>query len=88
MVDAVRCAVLIQEGMAEREINVAEAERIRFRIGVDLDDMIHEADGDLYGDGVNVAARLEQLCEPGDSGLRHRLRAPPGQARPAVGVRG
>ena len=42
-----------------------EAERIRFRIGINLGDVIHEADGDLYGDGVNVAARLEQLAEPG-----------------------
>jgi TolB-like protein/Tfp pilus assembly protein PilF len=65
VVDAVRCAVLIQRGMAEREAGVPEAERIRFRIGVNLGDVIHEADGDLYGDGVNVAARLEQLAEPG-----------------------
>src|SRR4051794_7363746 len=65
VVDAVRCAVLIQQGMAEREVKVAEAERIRFRIGINLGDVIHEADGDLYGDGVNVAARLEQLAEPG-----------------------
>src|SRR3954468_19791101 len=65
VVDAVRCAVLIQRGMAEREAEVAEAERIRFRIGINLGDVIREADGDLYGDGVNVAARLEQLAEPG-----------------------
>ncbi len=65
VVDAVRCAVLIQQGMAEREADVPEAERIRFRIGINLGDVIHEADGDLYGDGVNVAARLEQLAEPG-----------------------
>ena len=65
VVDAVRCAVLIQQGMAEREAEVAEAERIRFRIGINLGDVIREADGDLYGDGVNVAARLEQLAEPG-----------------------
>jgi TolB-like protein/class 3 adenylate cyclase len=65
VVDAVRCAVLIQRGMAEREAGVPGAERIRFRIGVNLGDVIHEIDGDLYGDGVNVAARLEQLAEPG-----------------------
>jgi TolB-like protein/class 3 adenylate cyclase len=65
VVDAARCAVLIQQGMAEREAEVPEAERIRFRIGINLGDVIHEADGDLYGDGVNVAARLEQLAEPG-----------------------
>ena len=60
-----RCAVLIQQGMAEREAGVPEAERIRFRIGINLGDVVHEADGDLYGDGVNVAARLEQLADPG-----------------------
>src|SRR4051794_21691333 len=65
VVDAVRCAVLIQRGMAEREAEVPEAERVRFRIGINLGDVIREADGDLYGDGVNVAARLEQLAEPG-----------------------
>jgi TolB-like protein/class 3 adenylate cyclase len=65
VVDAVACAVLIQEGMAEREEGLPEDERIRFRISVNLGDVIHEADGDLYGDGVNVAARLEQLAEPG-----------------------
>jgi TolB-like protein/class 3 adenylate cyclase/Tfp pilus assembly protein PilF len=65
VVDAVRCAVLIQQGMAEREAEVPEAERIRFRIGINLGDVIREPDGDLYGDGVNVAARLEQLAEPG-----------------------
>ena len=65
VVDAVRCAVLIQQGMTEREAEAPEVERIRFRIGINLGDVIHEADGDLYGDGVNVAARLEQLAEPG-----------------------
>src|SRR5215213_7197955 len=65
VVDAVACAVTIQRGMAGREAAVLEAERIRFRIGINLGDVIREADGDLYGDGVNVAARLEQLAEPG-----------------------
>jgi adenylate cyclase len=65
VVDAVACAVLIQEGMVEREEGLPEDERIRFRISVNLGDVIHEADGDLYGDGVNVAARLEQLAAPG-----------------------
>jgi len=65
VVDAVACAVAIQRGMAGREAAVLEAERIRFRIGINLGDVIREADGDLYGDGVNVAARLEQLAEPG-----------------------
>lgn len=65
IVDAVRCAVLVQQGMAEREAGVPEADRTRFRIGVNLGDLVVEEDGDLYGDGVNVAARLEQLCDPG-----------------------
>ena len=65
VVDAVRCAVLIQRGMAERERDVPDSERIRFRIGINLGDIIHEDDGDLYGDGVNVAARLESLAAPG-----------------------
>jgi TolB-like protein/class 3 adenylate cyclase/Flp pilus assembly protein TadD len=65
VVDATRCAVLIQRGMAEREAAVPEAERVRFRIGVNLGDVIRDEDGDLYGDGVNLAARLEQLAEPG-----------------------
>jgi adenylate cyclase len=65
VVDAVACAVAIQRGMVGRETDVSEAERVRFRVGVNLGDVIREEDGDLYGDGVNVAARLEQLAEPG-----------------------
>ncbi|MFO1039177.1 MAG: adenylate/guanylate cyclase domain-containing protein [Geminicoccaceae bacterium] len=65
VVDAVRCAVLVQQGMALREAEVPDAERIRFRIGVNLGDVVLDPDGDLYGDGVNIAARLEQLCDPG-----------------------
>jgi adenylate cyclase len=65
VVDAVRCAVLIQQGMAEREVTVPEDQRLRFRIGINLGDVVREADGDLYGDGVNVAARLEQIAEAG-----------------------
>jgi adenylate cyclase len=64
VVDAVRCAVEIQRRMAEREPEVREEQRIRFRIGVNLGDVIAEPD-DIYGDGVNVAARLEALTEPG-----------------------
>ena len=63
-VDAVECAAGIQGGMAEREAAVPEGERIRFRIGINLGDVI-VAGEDIYGDGVNVAARLEQLAEPG-----------------------
>ena len=65
VVNAVACAVAIQKAMAERQESISEAERIRFRIGVNLGDIVVEDDGDLYGDGVNVAARLEQLAEPG-----------------------
>jgi adenylate cyclase len=64
VVDAVRCAVEIQRGMAEREPEVSEERRIRYRIGINLGDVIVE-DHDIFGDGVNVAARLEALAEPG-----------------------
>jgi TolB-like protein/class 3 adenylate cyclase len=64
VIDAVECAVAIQRGMAGRERDVLEAERVRFRIGVNLGDVIVEGE-DIYGDGVNVAARLEGLAEPG-----------------------
>jgi TolB-like protein/Tfp pilus assembly protein PilF len=64
VVDAVQCAVLVQQGMAEREAGTPEDQRIRLRIGINLGDVILE-DGDLYGDGVNIAARLEGLADPG-----------------------
>jgi adenylate cyclase len=64
VIDAVECAVTIQRGVAERERDVPRPERIYFRIGVNLADILAEERG-VYGDGVNVAARLEQLCEPG-----------------------
>ncbi len=64
VVDAVRCAVALQEGMRERNENVPEKRRIAFRIGVNLGDVIVQ-DDDLFGDGVNVAARLEGLAKPG-----------------------
>ena len=64
VLDAVRCAVEIQRGMIEREPEVPEEQRIRFRIGVNLGDVIVE-EHDIFGDGVNVAARLEALAEPG-----------------------
>jgi adenylate cyclase len=62
-VDGVECAVAIQRGAAEREAPVPEARRITFRIGVNIGDIIVE-DGDILGDGVNVAARFEGLAEP------------------------
>jgi adenylate cyclase len=64
VVDAVQCAVEIQRDMSERNDGLAQDERIRFRIGVNLGDIIIE-DNDIYGDGVNIAARLEGLAEPG-----------------------
>jgi adenylate cyclase len=64
VVDAVRCAAEVQRGMIDREPDVPDARRIRFRIGVNLGDVIAE-NADIFGDGVNVAARLESLAEPG-----------------------
>jgi adenylate cyclase len=64
VVDAVRCAAEIQRGMIDREPDLPDERRIRFRIGVNLGDVIAE-DNDIFGDGVNVAARLEALAEPG-----------------------
>ena len=64
VVDAVRCAVEVQRGMIDREPDVPEERRIRFRIGVNLGDAIVES-GDIYGAGVNIAARLEGLAAPG-----------------------
>src|ERR1700687_2693324 len=64
VVDGVRCAAEIQRGMIERNADVPEDRRITFRIGVNLGDIIVE-DNDIFGDGVNVAARLEALAEPG-----------------------
>src|SRR6201984_2940152 len=64
VVDAVRCAVEVQQEMAERNVGVPEEQRIQFRIGINLGDIIKDG-RDIYGDGVNVAARLEALAEPG-----------------------
>src|SRR5712672_1287863 len=64
VVDAVRCAVEIQRGMVDRNAEVPEDRCITFRIGVNLGDIIVDGD-DIYGDGVNIAARLEALAEPG-----------------------
>jgi len=63
-VDAVRCAVAVQEGLTEREAGVAEETALTMRLGINLGDIIIEGD-DIYGDGVNLAARLEGLAEPG-----------------------
>ena len=65
VVDAVNCAIEIQRAMIERNAGVAPDKRIEFRIGIHLGDVVEEADGDLMGDGVNIAARLEGVCKPG-----------------------
>ena len=64
VVNAVRCAVEMQRGMAERNVDVAPEQRIEFRVGINFGDIIIDGD-DMWGDGVNVAARLEALAEPG-----------------------
>src|SRR5438034_480346 len=64
VVDAVRCAVELQRGMAERNAEVPHEKRIEFRLGIHQGDIIIDG-GDIFGDGVNVAARLENLAEPG-----------------------
>src|SRR5918996_4773542 len=65
VVDAVRCAIEVQNAMIERNAGVPEDRRIEFRIGIHLGDVVEESDGDLMGDGVNIAARLESIAEPG-----------------------
>ena len=65
VVDAVRCAIEAQGGMVERNAGLPPERRIEFRIGIHLGDVVEEADGDLMGDGVNVAARLEGIAKPG-----------------------
>ena len=65
VVQAVRCSVEIQKALAARDADLAEEQRMRFRIGINLGDVITKSDGTIYGDGVNVAARLESLAEPG-----------------------
>jgi len=65
VVDAVRCAIEVQSAMVERNAGVAPDNCIAFRIGIHLGDIVEESDGDLMGDGVNIAARLEGICEPG-----------------------
>src|SRR3989442_1108649 len=64
VVDAVRCAVDVQRGMAERNATVPPEHRIDFRVGINLGDIIIDGD-DIFGDGVNVAARLQALADPG-----------------------
>jgi adenylate cyclase len=66
VVDAVRCAIEVQSGMVERNADVSPDKRIEFRVGIHLGDVVEEVDGDLMGDGVNIAARLEGIAKPRD----------------------
>jgi adenylate cyclase len=65
VVDAVRCAIEVQNGLIERNAGLPEDRSIEFRIGIHLGDVVEESDGDLMGDGVNIAARLEGIAKPG-----------------------
>ena len=65
VVDAVRCAIEVQNGMVERNAGLPPERRIQFRIGIHLGDVVEESDGDLMGDGVNIAARLQGIAKPG-----------------------
>src|SRR5690349_22258348 len=65
VVDAVRCAVEVQASMVERNAGLLPERRIDFCIGIHLGDVVEEGDGDLMGDGVNIAARLEGIAKPG-----------------------
>src|SRR6266853_6026533 len=65
VVDAVRCAIEVQTGMIERNAGLPPERRIEFRVGIHLGDVVEESDGDLMGDGVNIASRLESVAAPG-----------------------
>src|SRR6202041_2222807 len=65
VVDAVRCAIEVQTGLIHRNAGVQPERRIEFRVGIHLGDVVEESDGDLMGDGVNIAARLEGIAKPG-----------------------
>jgi adenylate cyclase len=65
VVDAVRCAIEVQNGMVVRNAGLPPERRIELRAGIHLGDVVEESDGDLMGDGVNIAARLEGIAKPG-----------------------
>ena len=65
VVEAVRCAIEVRNGFTERDAGLPDGQRIVARVGIHLGDVVEEADGDLMGDGVNIAARLEGICDPG-----------------------
>jgi TolB-like protein/class 3 adenylate cyclase/Tfp pilus assembly protein PilF len=81
VVDAVRCAVVVQRGMEDRNANLPESERIRFRIGINLGDVMID-EGDVFGDGVNVAARIEALAAPGEICVSAAVREQIGEKLP------
>ena len=65
VVNAVRCAIEVQNGLIERNAGLPPERRIEFRVGIHVVDVVEESNGDLMGDGVNIAARLEGIAEPG-----------------------
>ena len=65
VVDAVRCAIEVQNGLIERNFGLPPERRIEYRVGIHLGDVVEESDGDLMGDGINIAARLEGVATPG-----------------------
>ena len=65
VVDAVRCGIEVQTGLIERNAGLPPERRIEFRVGIHLGDVVEESDGDLMGDGVNIAARREGIAKPG-----------------------
>jgi adenylate cyclase len=89
-VRAVRCAVEVQQRMADRNADIPDVKRIAFRIGINLGDVVVE-EGDIYGDGVNVAARLESIAEPGtvylSRAVRDFVQPSPGMALEDLGDR-
>src|SRR5271169_904904 len=71
VVEAVRCAIELQNAMVERNAGLPPERRIEFRVGIHLGDVVEESDGDLMGDGVNIAARIEGIADPGGISLSH-----------------
>jgi adenylate cyclase len=81
VVDAVRCAVVVQQGVEDRSANLPESERVRLRIGINLGDIMVD-EGDMFGDGVNVAARIEALAAPGEICVSASVRDQVGEKLP------
>ena len=81
VVNAVACAVEIQRGILDRNADIPEDNRVEFRVGVTLGDVVVEGD-DIFGDGVNVAARLEAIADPGGLGFQPRPRPCRSPTRP------